>query len=140
MNEPRYFVLVFGDPDANGDTVESGRYAAGDEYPPFAVQAGDMLLLYCTDGYTAYPKQFPGIGVALRTDASLIEHRWIPFAEPIPRASVESTFEEEDQKKMRELRFNTRRAFEISRESFARIIAGQHLGSLPTARPAIAAT
>jgi len=127
MNEPRYFVLVFGDPEQNGDTVESGQYAAGDNYPPFTVEAGDLLLLYCTEGYSAYSKQVPGIGVAIRANPQLIEYRWIPFAQSIPRTSIANTFAPDDQEKMRQLRFNVRRAFEISRQSFVQTVANRPL-------------
>jgi len=129
MNEPRYFVLVFGDPNQNGDTVESGRYEAGEGYPPFKVEAGDMLLVYCTDGYDAYRMQFPGIGVAIRATASLIEYRWIPFAIPLPRELIRQNFDAEDQKKMGQVRFNQRRAFTISSQSFWRTAANQPIAS-----------
>jgi hypothetical protein len=128
MNEPTYFVVVFGDPKQNGDTIESGRYESGDGYPVFTVQPGDMLLLYCTEGYADYPKQFPGIGVAIRAGSNLIEYRRIPFAKTIPRALIDQTFEPEDHKKMGELRFNRRRAFDISPQSFWRTVANQPIG------------
>lgn len=68
--------------------------------------------------------------MAVLTDASLIEHRWMPFANPIPRTSIESTFDPEDRKRMGELGIKARRAFEILKQSFARTIANQALGPL----------
>jgi hypothetical protein len=127
MNGPKYFVLVFGDPNLNGDRLESERYEVGDNYPQFEVRPGDMLLLYCTDGYAGYSKQFAGIGVAVQTNPRLIEYRRIPFEVPIPLRRVDHTFEPADQKSMGEIRFNTRRAFEISMSSFMRTISGQKL-------------
>jgi hypothetical protein len=129
MNEPSYFILVFGDPNQNGDTVESGQYAAGEGYTPFAVESGDMLLIYCTDGYDAYRRQFPGIGAAIRASARLIEYRWIPFATPLPRELIDQSFDPEDQRKMGELRFKQRRAFTISSQSFWRTVANQPIAS-----------
>jgi hypothetical protein len=130
MNEPKHFVLVFGDPDQNGDTIESERYEAGDRYPAFTVKPGDLLLLYCTEGYAKYPLQFPGIGVAIHTSDRLIQYRWIPFAMPIPRALIDLTFDPDDQRKMGQLRFNQFRAFTISSGSFSQTISGQTLGTI----------
>jgi hypothetical protein len=117
--------LVFGDPEQNGDTIESERYEAGEAYPSFTVEPGDLLLLYCTEGYATYARQFPGIGVTVRTKDSLIEYRRIAFSKPIGRASIDDTFDVDDRKKMTELRFNIRRAFQISGDSFARTVARQ---------------
>ncbi len=80
--EAKYFVTVFGDPN-NGDPVESGRYTAGQRYAAFTAKPGDTLLLYCTEGYAAHPKQVPGIGVAFRTSDIEVEYRWIPLVTPI---------------------------------------------------------
>jgi hypothetical protein len=129
MNQPSYFVLVFGDPNRNGDTVESGRYEAEKGYPPFEVEPGDLLLLYCTEGYEGYPKQLPGIGVALSGETALVEYRWIPFSAPIKRDVIEQTFDLADYTKMRELGIKARRAFIISRTSFAKTVANRPLSS-----------
>lgn len=127
MRAVRYFVVVFGDPNENGDPVESGQYSAGDGYAPFHVGPGDALLLYCTDGYTTYAKQIPGIGVASDSSETLINYCWIPFLKPLSREHVEQTFESADRKKMQELRFNTRRVFEISKKSFSKAVEDQPL-------------
>jgi hypothetical protein len=87
------------------------------------LKAGDILLLYCTESYAAYPKQVPGIGVTIRADSDRIEYRWMPFIKPLGRELIEQAFELEDHKKMKELRFNTRRAFEISKRSFVKTVA-----------------
>lgn len=125
MNDPTYFVLVFGDPGENGDRVESGRYEAGEGYPAFGVKRGDMLLLYGTSGYSTYPMQFAGIGVAIEANDVSIEYRWIPFTDPIPRNSIAETFEPDDQVKMNQLRFSSRRAFQISLTSYLNTVKNQ---------------
>lgn len=130
MVEPTYFVLVFGDPEENGDTVESGRYEAGDNYPPFTVRPGDLLLPYCTDKYKAYAMQSPGIGVAMNTSPVLVEYRWITFARPIPRSALLTTFDPDDQRKMQQLGITAHRAFKISKQSFVNAVRGQALGFL----------
>ena len=127
MNEAKHFVIVFGDPEQNGDPVESGRYTAGEGYKPFTVSPGDMLLLYCTENYVAYSKQLAGIGIAIRVDTALIEYRWFPFTTPVPREQVEQAFEPDDREKMTQLRFNTRRVFMVSPKSFANTVSGQAL-------------
>ena len=120
---------MFGDPSQNGDTVQSGRYEAGEGYPAFTVEVGDMLLIYYTGGYEAYPMQFPGIGVAIRADTRLVEYRWIPFAEPLSRKLTDQTFDLEGQERTRQLRFTQRRAFTISSQSFWKTVANQPIAS-----------
>jgi hypothetical protein len=127
ISDPRYFVVVFGDPNENGDPVDGGQYQAGERYAPFTAQPGDMLLLYCTDNYTIYAKQVPGIGVAIRTTDTKIDYRWIPFMKPIQRTQILEMFEPEDRQKMQEVRFNQRRVFEVSAQSFKKAIAEQPL-------------
>jgi hypothetical protein len=58
-------------------------YFAGDGYPVFSVNPGDLLILYCTEECPGFPKVVPGIGVALHTDATWIEYRWMPLSTPI---------------------------------------------------------
>lgn len=125
MNSPRYFVVVFGNPDPNGDPVDSGMYMAGDGYPPFPVDPGDLLILYCTDEYPGFSKQVPGIGVALRTDVTSIEYRWLPLITPISRDDLAKTFTQHDYQKMGQLGIKAHRAFEISKQSFDTTVAGR---------------
>jgi hypothetical protein len=125
MKTPRYFVVVFGNPDPNGAPVESGIYTAGDGYPPFSVEPEDMLLLYCTDEYPDFPRQVPGIGKVLKAVRDRIDYRWMPIAVPISKETLDQNFESDDRKKMKELRFKTRRVFEISRQSFSKALGDQ---------------
>jgi len=127
MGNSRYFVLVFGDPANNGDTLESERYEAEERYPDFSAKPGDLLLLYCTEGYPGHSKQFYGIGVAIHTSPTLIEYRGISFKEPIPLRRSDETFEPEDRKKMGNIRMSTYRAFEIDKQSFVRTVSGQKI-------------
>jgi hypothetical protein len=127
MSEPRYFVVVFGDPEPNGDPVDSGRYTAGDKYPAFDVAPGDKLLLYCTGNYSEHPLQVPGIGVVTGGDRETIEYDWKPLLQPISRQAILQAFEENDKKKMNNLRFNTRRVFQIDKRSFVNAVGDKCL-------------
>jgi hypothetical protein len=81
MKEPKCFVAVFGDPEPDRDPVDSGVYEAGEGYPSFLTEPGDMLLLYCTEGYAAYQMQVPGIGVVLEGKRNAIKYpAWSCFA------------------------------------------------------------
>ena len=124
--KPNYFVVVFGDP-SNGDPVESGRYQSGEGYPDFKAEAGDMLLLYCTNTYTGYETQAPGIGVAFETATKELKYRWIKFVTPIPLDQINQKFDADDSQKMRELYQKWRRVFPISAQSFQNVVAGQSL-------------
>lgn len=124
VNQPRFFVVVFGDPANDGNPVESGVYEAGEKYPRFEVEDGDLLLLYCTGNYPGFAQQIRGIGVAVHASAVLIEYRWIPFAAPIPWSEIRTAFDPEDFRKMqRELKRTDRRAFKISPKSFVAAVA-----------------
>jgi hypothetical protein len=126
-----YFVTVFGDPEKHGDPVESGVYRAGENYPSFPVQPGDVMLLYCTEEYPTYSLTFAGIGIVIdviRKVPETIRYRWIPFSQPIPRSEMNQAFDANDLAKMAgsNLRFNTRRVFDISKPSFDTLV-GQRL-------------
>ncbi|HTV15541.1 MAG TPA: hypothetical protein VME68_12550 [Acidobacteriaceae bacterium] len=127
MSATKCFVLVFGDPAQNGDTLESETYEAGDAYPKFEVRPGDFLLLYCTDGYPNRPRQIAGLGVAVTAEPRRITYRRIPLKDPILREQINGIFDPEDWKKMTQLGLTSRRAFEIKRESFERATSGQSI-------------
>jgi hypothetical protein len=115
MNRPRYLVAVFGDPQPDKDAVDSGVYAPDPKYAPFSASPGDLVLLYCTAGYAAYPLQAPGLGVVLHADHQHIEYRWVPFAKPIPKADIDRGFDPDDAAKLRNIRFSSHWLFEVSR-------------------------
>jgi hypothetical protein len=92
-------------------------------YPPFSVDPGDLLILYCTEEYPGFPKEVPGIGVALRTDATSIEYRWLPLVKPISRDEIAKAFTQNDYQKMGQLGIRAHRAFEISKQSFGATLA-----------------
>jgi hypothetical protein len=121
MKEPRYFVVVFGNPDPDKDKVESGVYTACENYPKFDLDPGDMLLLYCTEEYTEHSMRVPGIGKVTSADGRTIKYEWQPLHEPILRESLRQSFKSDEWLKMTQLRFTTRRVFEISKESFSRL-------------------
>ncbi len=83
------------------------------------------MLLYCTEQYQRYSKQMPGIGKVISANTTNIRYRWIEFPQPIPRETIRNTFEIADWKKMTELRFNSRRVFEISEQSFSKTVGNQ---------------
>ena len=76
--------------------MDSGVYNAGEGYPPFSATSGDVLLRYCTEGYSTYQKQVPGIGIVLKAVQNAIHYRWLPFTEPIPKTLINDNFEPDD--------------------------------------------
>ncbi len=119
---PKYFVAVFGDPEPGKDAVESGIYTPDAKYAPFRPNAGDVMLLYCTNGYSRHPIKVPGIGVVLRVDREHIEYRWLPFDQAISKAEIDRNFDSDDVGKMRLIHFASHWLFEISRESFSKTV------------------
>jgi hypothetical protein len=127
MNEPKYFVAVFGDPGnpPEKDLVESGRYIPDPKYAPFQPRPGDLLLLYCTEQYQQCPKQAPGAGVVTQVDGEAVAYRWIPFITPISKRAIDNTFEPEDVRKLRNIRFSSHWLFEVSKQSFSKAVGGR---------------
>ena len=90
MFSPTYFFALFGDPNPpEKDTIESGLYHPHPDTAPFPTKPGDVLLLYCAASYQKYPLQIPGIGVILKLDEKVINYRYLPFAEPIPKYRID---------------------------------------------------
>jgi hypothetical protein len=127
VEQPKYFVVVFGDPEPGLDHVESGRYAAKENAPRVGVEPGDLLLLYCTEKYRKYPMRVPGMGIAVHSSNTHLDYRWLGFTAPILRAELLNKLDEDDRVKMGQLGMNTRRVFEISQSSFGKVIAGRVL-------------
>ncbi len=128
MNNPKYFVAVFGDPQQpNKSLVESGEYDPDPRYAPFSPKPGDVMLLYCTGSYLQRFMQVPGVGVVLGTDMQWIKYRWLPFKEAIPKARIDTAFEAADLAKFGNIRFSSHWLFEISAGSFSATIADQQV-------------
>ena len=128
MDKPRYFIAVFGDPQADKMPVESGVYTAGPGYPSFTVSPGDIMLLYCTAAYLAHSMEIAGLGVVLRVGRNateFIEYRWIPLARAISKADIDRTFEPGDREKMQHLGVKARRLFQIAEQSFVSAVSGR---------------
>lgn len=120
----RYYVAVFGDPGdpPEKDPVESGRYEPDPKYAP-RLSPGDLMLLYCTSGYREFRKQVPGIGEAISIDGDgVVSYRWQALTEPIPKSVLDLSFEPEDARSFRNIRFSSKWLFQISERSFQRTV------------------
>lgn len=126
MNNPRYFVAVFGDPEPEGkNVVDSGIYDPDPRYAPFPTKPGDFLLLYCTERYPQRPKEISGIGIILTSDEKCITYRWLPFREPISKKIVDQAFETSDTEKFKNIWMASHWLFEISQTSFSKTVTSQ---------------
>jgi hypothetical protein len=122
MSSPRYFFAVFGDPKPpSKDTVESGIYHPDPKYAPFPARLGDLLLLYCTNGYAKYPKSSPGFGVVRRLDDLIIEYDYNAFRKPIPIKDIRNAFILDDKAKRINIRFSSHWLFELNKQSFSTV-------------------
>lgn len=123
MIPPKYFLAVFGDPKPpEKDTIESGVYHPDPKFAPFPPEPGDVLLLYCTGGYDKNPMQVPGIGIVLDTEDEAIRYRYLPLSYSISKTTVENEMESADAKKFANRRFSSHWLFEISQDSFVKVI------------------
>ena len=126
MTPPKYFFAMLGDPEPPGkDTIESGIYHPDPNHAPFPTKPGDVLLLYCTAGYTEYPMQAPGLGIVLDSKDRSVEYRYLPLAQPVSKQRIEQQFQPSDTDKFRNRRFAGFWLFEISKESFTRAVGDQ---------------
>jgi hypothetical protein len=122
MSSPRYFFAVFGNPKPpSKDTVESGIYHPHPRFAPFSPRPGDLLLLYCTNSYTKYPKSSPGFGVVRRLDDLIIEYDYNAFQKTIPIEVIRNAFRSDDEAKLGNIRFSSHWLFELNKESFSAV-------------------
>jgi len=118
MEEPTYYVAIFGNPDLEKDTVESGKYHLGIRGGDLPGKRGDILLLYCTGSYAEHFMSVPGIGILLTKDKKSIYYRYLPLSTPIPKDHIDKSFTDEDKKSFSNIRFDNFWMFKISKESF----------------------
>jgi hypothetical protein len=97
---PNYFLVAFGRLHADTDPVDGGVYPhLTDLVTSSGIQAGDVMILYCTAGYPGHDKEAPAIGMVTgltqnQTDPNLtdIHYQYLPLSHPIPlhhvRASI----------------------------------------------------
>ncbi len=122
MGKPHYFIAVFGPLEEDKKTVESGVYKPNPKHPPTAT-AGDVLLLYCTSNYPDYYMEAPGLGIVLESAPDQVDYRWLPFAQPILRQSINASLEPEAADRFGQLHFGSNWLIEISPESFSKIMS-----------------
>ncbi len=128
MNAPHYFFAIFGEPaPPKKDRIESGVYHPDPRRAPFGAKPGDLVLLYGTNTYDDQDARVQGVGVVAGTDDQRVEYRYFPLSRPIPMHTVEQGFEPADAEKFQNRRFATFWFFEISRESFVRIVGDRTL-------------
>jgi hypothetical protein len=130
MNSPKFFVAVFGDPQPPGkNTVESGEYHPIAKYRLSGIQAGDLILLYCTSSYWQFSMKIPAIGVVLGSDSESVKYRYLPFKEPIDGSRMSEAFTPVDREKFspKVRRFPPHQLFEISAASFVDTVADQQI-------------
>lgn len=125
MKKPTYYVAVFGKPEPpDRDTVDSGRFHLGIRGTDTPGERGDIILLYCTDGYAENIISVPGIGIVLTKNKDSIYYRYLPFSSPISKDQIDKTFTDEERKTLNSIRFNTYWLFDISNESFRNATRG----------------
>ena len=123
MVSPRYFIAIFGDPvPPLKDRVQSGIYHPAPKFSPFQTAPGDVLLLYCTGGYDEYSMQAPGIGIVLETSKDAVQYRYLPLSRSISKEAIERGLEKSDADKFANRRFSSFWLFQISRDSFIKVI------------------
>ena len=123
MNDPSYYVAVFGEPEPPGkDKVDSGIHHPDENRSPFPTKPGDILLLYCTGSYIGHFMQVPGVGIVIETKSTSIHYRYLPFSKPISKDEIDANFDDDDKERFKLIRFSSHWLFEISRNSFTKTI------------------
>jgi len=125
MNAPKYYFAVFGKPEPpEKDTPDSGRFFLGKRGADTPGERGDILLLCCPSSYAENFKIIPGIGIVLTKTKESIFYRYIPFASPASKETIDRAFTESDRNKIADTGLNAYWIFDISRESFANATKG----------------
>ena len=126
----RCYFAVYADPDVAGHVhVESGRF--GSRRMPKEMAAGDSVLTYCTASYTGFEKSAAGWGVITSVDheARSYTYDYVPFAQAVPLDFLRFAFTDEDNVRLANMRREF--LFEISRESFAAVVAAAEQTRMP---------
>ena len=119
INNPSFYVTVFGDPKPPGkDKVESGIHHPDENRSPYPTKPGDILLLYCTGSYHDHFMQVPGIGVVIETKSTSIHFRYLPLSKPISKYEIDASFDDDDKEKLKLIRFSSHWLFKISKTVF----------------------
>ncbi|MEX2430982.1 MAG: hypothetical protein WD645_03580 [Dehalococcoidia bacterium] len=124
---PRCYVAVYADPDLPGHvTVEGGTF--GNRNMPPVMEAGDMVLVYCTGSYQRYAKASPGIAMVTGVDHEQKRYwyEFLPFAEPVPLDFIRLCMQGQDAWRFANIRYDW--LFQVSRESFSAVMQGARLG------------
>lgn len=120
-NNPRYFLAVLGNQKPpEKDKIESGIYHPSSKYSPFQTNVGDVLLFYCTGNYSEYQMQVPGVGVVLDVSNSAICYRYLPFSIAIQKDELTKHLDQEENDKLKNIRFSSHWLFEVSKKSFVK--------------------
>ena len=116
-DSPRCYFAVYADPNLPGHvTIEGGRF--GNRAMPKNMDAGDMVLLYCTSSYAGHAKSVPGIGLVTAVDHEIKDfwYDYVPFEQAVPLEFIRFAITEDDQARLANMRRDF--LFQISRESF----------------------
>lgn len=124
LNQPKYFLSVFGNPaPPEKDKIESGTYHPDPKYAPFPARVGDVLIFYCTGNYSEHAKQVPGVGIVLSVSSKEIQYRYLPFKEKIKKDDLQKYLDKEGNEKLKNIRFSSHWLFEVSKQSFLNCVS-----------------
>jgi len=128
--KPNYFFLAFGAPDAKKPPVEHGIYPHWKGFVSSSgIVAGDVMLLYCCDGYPEHAMEAPGVGVVTGTETGgeeeIIYYQYFPLCHPVGWSTITASIPELKGNTNFSLAGNWLRA--ISSSSFRAAIAGRQI-------------
>ena len=75
--------------------------------------------------YASNRLESPGLGVVLSADQKRTDYRWIPFAQPIAKHDIDRNLDPDDATKMGNIRFESYWLFEISQQSFSKVVGNR---------------
>ena len=130
---PRCYFAVYADPRLPGHVaIEGGRF--GNRAMPKNMEAGDMVLLYCTGSYPGRAKTVPGIGLVTAVDHGMKDFRYdyVAFEQAVPLEFIRFAMTEDDRQRLANMRRDF--LFQISRASFRAVTQAAKLKTRTPAR------
>jgi hypothetical protein len=97
--KPKYFFAAFGDTWAGQHPVDGGIYPHKKGHIKSKnMKPGDVVLLYCVDGYVGHNQESPGIGMVIDTqigqEKETIFYQYFPFDNPIDWNTIKANISE----------------------------------------------
>ncbi len=115
----RYFMAIFGKKYATEAPVDGGHYKPYEGWiNNIGISKGGKVLLYCAASYPGHCMEVLGIGEVCYVEGSTVYYNYKALQSPVPLSIIRDCFTPVDRDKVKNMRFNRFRLFEVESSSF----------------------